>query len=44
MILIDAGTSQDMLKLNLNGLQLDPTRTCFGEPKLYVMITLTLRL
>jgi hypothetical protein len=36
---IYADASQDMLKLNLNGLQLDLTKICFGEPKLYAMIT-----
>jgi len=41
---IYADTSQDMLKSNLNGLQLDLTRICFEESKLYTMITSTLLL
>ena len=32
-------TSQDTLKSYLNGLQLDPIKTCLEEPKLYAMIT-----
>lgn len=31
-------TSQDMLKLDFNLSQLDPTRTYLGEPKLYTKI------
>jgi len=38
----DANTSQDKLKSYWNGLQLDPIRICIVEPKLYVMITITL--
>jgi hypothetical protein len=31
--LLDVDTSQETLKAYLNGLQLDPTRTCIREPK-----------
>ena len=37
-------TSQNMLKLYLNGVQLDPTKTYLEESKLYAMIILTLYL
>lgn len=40
----DVETSRDMPKSYLNSLELDPTRTCFEEPKLYTMITSTLHI